>query len=79
MGSQEDWSEVGLTIRWAAPELLEGNIRSKKSDVYSFAMLMIEVYISDLPCVELLFTVISYQRRHSPEQYRSVKDQSLVL
>jgi serine/threonine protein kinase len=33
----------GHTARWTAPEVLEGGIYSKEADVFSFAMVMIEV------------------------------------
>lgn len=34
----------GSTPRWAAPELMEHGIYEKEADVFSFAMVMIEVY-----------------------------------
>ena len=37
------------TIRWAAPELMEHGIYEKEADVFSFAMVMIEVYRGWLP------------------------------
>lgn len=39
----EDDSRVGFAFRWDAPEVLAGGVRSKKSDTFSFAMVMIEV------------------------------------
>lgn len=33
----------GFTIRWAAPEVLGEGEYSKKADIFSFAMVMIEV------------------------------------
>ena len=33
----------GFTPRWTAPEVLDEGPSSKKSDVFSFAMVMIEV------------------------------------
>ncbi|KAF9643883.1 kinase-like protein [Thelephora ganbajun] len=38
-----------FTLRWAAPEVLQGGNPSKKSDVYSFAMVMIEVFTGAFP------------------------------
>ena len=40
--TSEDPREIGLTTRWAAPEAFQGNT-GKKSDIFSFAMVMIEV------------------------------------
>ena len=36
-------SQHGNTPRWAAPEVLEEGIYSKEADIFSFAMVMIEV------------------------------------
>lgn len=36
--------EPGLTPRWTAPEILNGESYTKAADVFSFAMLMIEVH-----------------------------------
>ena len=36
-------SHGGHAPRWTAPEVLDGGVYSKKSDVFSFAMVMIEV------------------------------------
>ena len=36
------------TPSWSAPEVLRGENPSKESDVYSFAMIMIEVHRDDL-------------------------------
>ena len=33
----------GLTVRWAAPEVMEEGTHSKEADTFSFAMVMIEV------------------------------------
>jgi len=33
----------GLTLRWAAPEVLKEETYSKEADIFSFAMVMIEV------------------------------------
>ena len=35
--------ERGHTVRWTAPELLKEGSYSKETDVFSFAMVMIEV------------------------------------
>lgn len=35
--------------RWTAPELLEGGLPSKESDIYSFSMVTIEVFTGQLP------------------------------
>jgi len=36
-------SQHGHTPRWAAPEVLRDGTYSKESDIFSFAMVMIEV------------------------------------
>ena len=33
----------GCTLRWTAPEILNGGLASREGDVFSFAMVMIEV------------------------------------
>ena len=44
----------GHTARWTAPEILnEGGTYSKEADVFSFAMVMIEVRDKWITCVEL--------------------------
>ena len=35
--------EVGTAAVWAAPEVLNGGAFTKQADIFSFAMLMIEV------------------------------------
>ena len=59
----------GHTARWTAPEILnEEGSYSKEADIFSFAMVAIEV--SQNGRVELRLTAISYRRRYSPEQFR---------
>ena len=41
--TRSDSSSGGHSPRWTAPEVLEGGTHSKQSDVFSFAMVMIEV------------------------------------
>ena len=41
--------------RWTAPEVLNGGVYSKKSDVFSFAMVMIEVRHERLSCQSLVY------------------------
>ena len=36
-------SARGHTLRWTAPEILNGGVASKEGDIFSFAMVMIEV------------------------------------
>ena len=43
----------GHTPRWTAPEILNDGIYSKEADIFSFAMVMIEVRQGDLLCMEL--------------------------
>jgi len=42
-------SRRGNTPRWAAPEVLDEKPHSKEADVYSFAMVMIEVFTGAVP------------------------------
>ena len=35
--------QCGFTLRWAAPEVLNEGPNSKEADIFSFAMVMIEV------------------------------------
>ena len=37
----------GLSLRWTAPEVIQGAQTSKKSDVFSFAMVIYEVRVVD--------------------------------
>ena len=36
-------SQRGYTTRWTAPEILNDGMHSKEADIFSFAMVMIEV------------------------------------
>jgi serine/threonine protein kinase len=33
----------GYTLRWTAPEILNGGVASQEGDIFSFAMVMVEV------------------------------------
>jgi len=35
--------KLGYTAQWAAPEVLKGEAHSTRADIFSFAMVMIEV------------------------------------
>ena len=48
------------TPAWSAPEVMRGENPSKESDVYSFAMIMLEVLRGRSECVLLLLTIVSY-------------------
>ena len=50
----------GFTPRWTAPEVLEEGPLSKEADIFSFAMVMIEVVIYNRPRAELWPNVVSY-------------------
>ena len=39
-----DTTQWMYSIQWAAPEILEGAISSKKADIFAFAMVVIEVH-----------------------------------
>ena len=62
--------QQGLTVRWTAPELLNEEAYTKETDMYSFAMVMIEV-CDEWFFVEFLPTGISYQNRYSLARSRS--------
>jgi serine/threonine protein kinase len=50
----------GYSVRWAAPEVLGEGAHSKEADVFSFAMVMIEVRYWRSTVRGLLLTVTSY-------------------
>ena len=63
----------GSTIRWAAPELMEHGIYEKEADMFSFAMVMIEVhygwYVERVTMLKLhinagLYRFNSFQGQH---------------
>ena len=60
------WStsdDQGRTVRWAAPEILNGQgTYSKEADIFSLAMATIEVRCESIIRVELWLTAISYCR-----------------
>jgi len=64
-------SRHGNTPRWAAPEVLEEQPPSKESDIFSYAMVMVEVRMDDPLCPEVWLTVRSNQYRYTPAQFRS--------
>lgn len=39
-----DVNEPSIIPRWTAPEVLEGGTNSKEADIFSFAMVVIEVH-----------------------------------
>ncbi|KAF9646886.1 kinase-like protein [Thelephora ganbajun] len=47
VGSNLD--ELGITVRWTAPEVLDGGVFSKEADIFSFAMVMVEVFTDAVP------------------------------
>jgi len=63
--------DLVYSARWTAPEILEGKvIRSKEADIFSFAMVMIEVRHGWVICVDPWLTVISCYYRYLPAQFR---------
>ena len=65
-GLDSIWSAAGYSDhapRWTAPEVLKGGRRSKKADIFSFAMVMIEVSSECFSCVSTfrLFSIVSIQ------------------
>jgi len=64
--------DKGHTARWTAPEILnEQGTYSKEADVFSFAMVMIEVRRGWAISVGPRPTAISYRHRHLPARFRS--------
>ena len=63
----------GHTARWTAPEILsENGTYSKEADVFSFAMVMIEVHHWRAARVEPWLTDISDHRRHLLAPFHSI-------
>ena len=60
----------GHTARWTAPEILDGEgWVSKQTDIFSFAMVMIEVHQREPFCIDRRLTFFSLQQgfhRHGP-------------
>jgi serine/threonine protein kinase len=62
----------GNTARWTAPEILtEEGTHSKEADVFSFAMVMIEVRHEWFTRTEPLLTAAPYHLRYLPAQFLS--------
>ena len=62
----------GDTARWTAPEILsEEGTYSKEADIFSFAMVMIEVCCELVTLAESLLTATPYHRRYIPAWFRS--------
>ena len=61
------------TMRWIAPEILnKQGSHSKEADIFSFAMVMIEVCCGRSTAAKLHFTVALYQHRSSLALFRSL-------
>lgn len=60
-GSQQTTSDQHVKSRqWSAPEILGGGATSKEADIFSFAMVMIEVHHGRYTVVKLWLTFPSY-------------------
>ena len=57
--------------QWSAPEVLEDGEMSKKADIFSFAMVMIEARHAWSIICRVWLTLVSYRHRHLPERPRS--------
>ena len=71
------WSEPDyqghIYVRWTAPEILnEQGGYSKGADVFSFAMVTIEVHRGLVIRVWLWLTAISWHHRRSPARFLSM-------
>ena len=60
------------TPRWSAPEIFLGQNPSKESDVYSFAMVTIEVYREQSEICVAFRSPLLHKHRSSPVKFRSV-------
>ena len=68
--ASEDHSHAA---RWTAPEILTGNgTFSEEADIFSFAMVMVEVCYEWAVFVELWLIVTLYHHRYIPARFRSV-------
>lgn len=73
LDSEESTSDqLGHTPRWAAPESLNEGIYSKEADVFSFAMVMIEVRSERSAESKHRLTLTSYRHRFLLVRSRSV-------
>ena len=62
----------GHTARWTAPEILsEMGTYSKEADVFSFAMVMVEVRWKSVTPEDLLLIAIRCRCRYLPVRFRS--------
>ena len=59
------------TPRWSAPEIFLGQNPSKESDVYSFAMVTIEVYRERSEICIVFRSLLPHQHRCSLVRFRS--------
>ncbi|KAF9643033.1 kinase-like protein [Thelephora ganbajun] len=67
----EDDSAGGYTPGWAAPETIEEGAKSKESDIFSFAMVMVEVFSGTIPYSDgspyrTLFAIMKGERPPRP-------------
>ena len=66
-------TQNGHSARWTAPEVLKEGPCSKEADIFSFAMVMIEVrHGLSTTCRGFQFTVVSYWCRYSPARFHSI-------
>ena len=63
--------QKGFTVRWAAPEVLHKGAYGEKADVYSFALVMIEVRHTKYTVRGQELTDILCRYRYLPAQFRS--------
>jgi len=64
--------ESGLNVQWTAPEILSKGAFSKRGDIFSFAMLMVEVFTCAAPFVgrsylTVTFDIVKGRRPPRPE------------
>ena len=68
--------DQGHTARWTAPEILnEEGVHSKEADVFSFAMLMIEVRYERALRIKPRLTAVSCHHRRLLAWFRSIISQ----
>ena len=71
--------QKGFTIRWAAPEVLSEEAYGEKADVYSLALVMIEVRHMKYPTRGQGLTAVLCRYRCLPARFRSTTVQISML
>ncbi|CUA71616.1 Proto-oncogene tyrosine-protein kinase ROS [Rhizoctonia solani] len=64
-----NWSQLGISVRWAAPEMLEGK-QGFESDVYALGMTILEAFVGSVPYASLtdLAVIARLMQKIPPER-----------